>query len=193
MHVRFPTALCLVFASVAAMSCTDQPLTGPSTTPSFAKGGNNTPDCDTKKQDCTLLGRMTGGGGTIVVGDVQITKGLTVHCDILLSNNLEINWPDNHWHLDKPITSAECIDDPDISPEPPPAPFDTFIGQAVGMLNGVDGSQIEFTFVDSGEPGGHNDQVALTIYAPGGGAVLNVPLMFLDHGNLQAHYDQPHK
>ena len=143
------------------------------------------------------LGRMTGGGGQIIIGDVQVTKGLTLHCDITLSNNLEINWPDNKWHLDKPITSAECIDDPAVDPTPPVAPFDTFIGEAIGRLNGVDGSFIRFIFVDAGEPGGKNDRASIQIWAPGADPsvdppVLNMPLDFTEHGNLQAHYDQPH-
>ena len=137
-------------------------------------------------------GRMTGGGGQIIIGDVRITRGFTVHCDITLSNNLEINWPGNKWHLDKPLISARCIDDPEINPEPPPAPFDTFIGEGVGSLNGQPGSWVDFTFADAGEPGGHNDRASIRVYAPGGALVLDVPMSFLDHGNLQAHYDQPH-
>lgn len=143
------------------------------------------------------LGRMTGGGGQITVGDVQITRGLTLHCDITLSNNLEINWPGNKWHIDKPLLSAQCIDDETVNPEPPPAPFDTFIGLGSGSLNGVEGSIVRFTFVDAGEPGGRNDLTWIRIWAPGANPeidapVLNVGPQFLDHGNLQAHYDQPH-
>ncbi len=136
---------------------------------------------------------MTGGGGQVMIGDVYITRGLTLHCDITLSNNIEINWPGNKWHLDKPITAALCIDNPNISPQPPAAPFDTFIGEATGRLNGVVGSRIRFTFVDAGEPGGARDQSAIQIFDAGGALVLNVPLSFLTRGNLQAHYDQPHK
>ena len=139
-------------------------------------------------------GRMTGGGGQIVIGDVFVSRGFTIHCDITLSNNIEINWPGNKWHLDKPITSALCIDDPTISPVPPDAPFDTFIGTAVGRLNGVDGSQLRFVFVDDGERGGPNhDKAQIQIWGPAGNLVLNIPLSVLDRGNIQAHYDQPHK
>jgi hypothetical protein len=138
-------------------------------------------------------GRMTGGGGQIIIGDVRVSRGLTIHCDIVLSNNLEINWGDNHWHLDKPLTSARCIDDPNVDPAPPPAPFDTFIGEGIGQLNGVDGSLVKFTFVDAGEPGGKNDKAQIQIFDTGGNLVLDVPLSVLDNGNLQAHYDQPHK
>jgi len=144
-----------------------------------------------------LPGRMTGGGGQIRVDEVRITRGLTLHCDILLSNNLEINWTGgNKWHLDKPITYAKCIDDPNVDPVPPAAPFDTFIGKAVGRLNGVDGSHVEFIFVDDGEPG-TTDKATIMIWAPGDDPNTDTPVLevsdFLTHGNLQAHEDQPHR
>lgn len=149
----------------------------------------NVPD-----QQTFVPGRMTGGGSQIILpGDVRVTRGFTIHCDITLSNNIEVNWAGNRWHLDKPILTARCIDDPSISPIPPDAPFDTFIGTAVGRLNGVDGSRIEFTFADAGEPGGRNDRAALKIWDANGNLVLNVPYSELTRGNLQAHYDQPHK
>ena len=138
-------------------------------------------------------GRMTGGGRQITIGDVKVTRGFTIHCDITLSNNIEVNWPDNHWHLTKPITSAICIDDPAVHPEPPPAPFDTFIGEGEGEWNGQPGATIRFVFVDAGEPGGKNDLAQIRITAADGTVVLDVPLSFLDNGNIQAHYDQPHK
>jgi len=48
--------------------------------------------------------------------------------------------------------------------------------------------------VDAGEPGG-NDQMGIKIYltADPSNVVLDVPLQQLTGGNLQAHYDQPHK
>lgn len=141
-------------------------------------------------------GRMTGGGGQITIDDVRITRGFTLHCDITLSNNLEINWPDNKWHINKPLTRATCLDDPAIEPAPPRAPFDTFLGEGEGRLNGVDGSIVRFTFVDSGEPGGKEDRSTIMIWAPGDDPDTDTPVLevdgLLDHGNLQAHYDQPH-
>lgn len=139
-----------------------------------------------------LQGRMTGGGAQIF-GDVKITRGFTIHCDIVLSNNLEINWgKGNKWHIDKPLTKATCIDDPAYQEEPPIAPFNTFIGEGIGRLNGVDGSKVFFTFIDAGEPG-KNDKAAIKIIAPDGvTVVLDIPLVLLDHGNIQAHFDQPH-
>jgi hypothetical protein len=141
---------------------------------------------------CSFVeGRMTGGGGQIIIGDVFVSRGFTIHCDIVLSNNVNINWPDNHWHLDKPLDSATCIDDPAYDPVPPRAPFDTFIGVGTGKLNGVDGSVVMFTFIDNGEPG-KTDLASIQIFDAGGALVLDVPLSLLDRGNIQAHYDQPH-
>jgi hypothetical protein len=146
-----------------------------------------------------LEGRMTGGSGKIEItlpnGDlVTISTGFTIHCDITLSNNIEINWPGNRWHLDKPIKTATCIDDPNVIPDQPDAPFDTFIGTAEGALNGQTISRITFTFVDGdGSPGGKaNDRASLTIWNTQGQVVLsftNLPI----RGNLQAHEDQPHR
>jgi len=145
------------------------------------------------------LGRMTGGGAQIDLNGVRITRGFTLHCDITLSNNLEINWPgtghgansENNFHITRPLRSAQCILDPQYRQPPPVAPFNTFIGVADGTLNGVEGAVVLFTFVDAGEPG-RNDLAKIQVYAPGGALVLDVPLSNLDHGNIQAHYDQPH-
>jgi hypothetical protein len=147
----------------------------------------------------SLQGRMTGGSGQIEVtlpnGDIlTVTSGFTIHCDIVLSNNLEINWASNKWHITKPITSALCIDDPNVIPDQPDAPFDTFIGTADGELNGVGVSKILFTFVDGdGSPGGKaNDRASMTIWDAQGKVVLSFKDLPIK-GNLQAHDDQPHK
>ena len=68
------------------------------------------------------------------------------------------------------------------------------IGVGTGRYNGTDGYTIEFTLVDGGEPG-TADQAALRIYntAAPGNVVLDLPLQLLSGGNLQAHYDQPHR
>ena len=146
-----------------------------------------------------ILGRMTGGRNIRVDGaHVRASRGgFTIHCDITLSNNIQVSWPGgNRWHLDKPIDKAICIDQPEIDPTPPAAPFDTFIGEAVGKLNGVDGSEIRFTFIDDGEPG-RNDWMKIEIWdvgdIPGVDPVFITFEGFLDGGNIQAHYDQPHK
>ena len=139
-------------------------------------------------------GRFTGGGHQIRVDQVRVTRGLTIHCDLLLSNNLEINWQGNQFHMTEHLSTAQCSDDPLIVQAPPVAPLDTLIGVGTGRYNGMDGFTIEFTLVDAGEPGSL-DQAAFRVFETGnpGNVVLNVPLQVLTGGNLQAHYDQPHK
>jgi hypothetical protein len=92
------------------------------------------------------------------------------------------------------VIANTCTDDPSIIQAPPAAPLDTLIGVGGGRYNNVDGFTIHFTLVDAGEPG-INDQARLYIFetANPGNVVLNVPLQNLTGGNLQAHYDQPHK
>ena len=66
---------------------------------------------------------MTGGGSIFAVeygGEQRITHGFVVHCSPRNSDNLEVNdhgtgW---HFHMDD-LTSAICIDDPAITPNPP--------------------------------------------------------------------------
>lgn len=140
-------------------------------------------------------GRFTGGGHQIRIDGVRVTRGLTLHCDLLLSNNLEINWGGNSFHMTEHLTTVECSDDPLIIQAPPAAPLDTMVGVGTGRYNGMDGYTIEFTLVDHGEPGTGNDEAALLVYETANPAnvVLDVPLQTLSGGNLQAHYDQPHK
>ncbi len=149
-------------------------------------------------EPCTApsLGRFTGGGHQIRITDqARITRGLTIHCDLLLSNNLQVNWLGNKFHMTEHLQTVACTDDPDIIQAPPPAPLDTLIGVGTGRYNGVAGFTIEFTLVDQGEPGGGSDQAALKIFQTSnpGNVVLNIPLQQITGGNLQAHFDQPHK
>jgi hypothetical protein len=139
-------------------------------------------------------GRFTGGGHQIRVDNVRVTRGLTIHCDLLLSNNLEINWLGNQFHTTEHLETIVCSDDPDIIQAPPPAPLDTLVAVGTGRYNNVDGFTIEFTLVDAGEPGS-DDKARFLIYetANPGNVVLDVPLQKLTGGNLQAHFDQPHK
>jgi hypothetical protein len=138
-------------------------------------------------------GRFTGGGKQVEVGPAKVTRGLTIHCDLLLSNNLEINWDNgNKFHMGEHLQTIACFDNPAFDQSPPAAPLDTLIGRGIGRYNGVDGYGIVFTLIDKGEPG-RNDQMGFIITAPDGSVVLNVPVQTLTAGNLQAHYDQPHK
>jgi hypothetical protein len=145
--------------------------------------------------DCVVdgIGRFTGGGNQVEVGGAaKITRGLTIHCDLLLSNNLEINWDGgNNFHMLEHLNTIACFDDPAIDQTPPRAPLDTLIGRGTGRFNGVDGYTIVFTLIDAGEPG-RDDKMGFVITAPGGAVVINVPVSNLTGGNLQAHYDQPH-
>lgn len=140
------------------------------------------------------FGRFTGGGNQIRVGAVRVTRGLTIHCDLVLSNNLEVNWGGNKFHMTEHLTTVACTDDPAIIQAPPAAPLDTLIGVGTGRYNNTNGFTIEFTLVDYGEPGS-DDQMRIYIYETANPAnvVLDVPLQLLSGGNLQAHYDQPHK
>lgn len=161
-----------------------------------ATGGQSSSVTVIYPTDCTTpgLGRFTGGGSQIRVGAARVTRGLTVHCDLLLSNNLEVNWGGNKFHMTEHLVTVACTDDPDIIQAPPEAPLDTLIGVGTGRYNGDDGYTIEFTMVDQGEPG-RDDQMQILIYETANPAnvVLDVPLQVLSGGNLQAHYDQPHK
>lgn len=162
-----------------------------------APGGQSASTTVTLPENCTPpqgTGRFTGGGHQIRVDGVRVTRGLTLHCDLLLSNNLEINWNGNQFHMQEHLSTVACTDDPDIIQAPPPAPLDTLIGTGVGRYNGDSGYSIEFTLRDFGEPG-REDEMQILIYetANPGNVILDVPLQKLSGGNLQAHYDQPHR
>lgn len=163
-------------------------------------GGQSASTSVTLPAECgqTGLGRFTGGGHQIRIDGVRVTRGLTIHCDLLLSNNLEVNWGGNRFHMTEHLTTVACTDDPNIIQAPPAAPLDTLIGVGTGRYNGVNGFTINFTLVDAGEPGAKNDakdQMRILIFetADPGNVVLDVPLQDLSGGNLQAHFDQPHK
>lgn len=165
----------------------------------------------------TASARVTGGGHQIAMtadtGErIRVTRGFTLHCDILLSNNLEINWPGgNDWHIDKVVDQAFCFDNPDFEPNPPPAPADTYVGLDNGRLNGVDGSVACWVFEDHGEPGSLDramihvwevgfDPGITDLSGPdpcgteaGPNTVLFVPMSEITGGNIQFHEDQPHK
>jgi hypothetical protein len=101
----------------------------------------------------------------------------------------------NKFHMTEHIETVACSDDPNIHQAPPDAPLDTLIGIGTGRYNGTDGYTIEFTLVDYGEPGSNNDRMSILIYetANPSNVALDHPLLQIIGGNLQAHYDQPHK
>ena len=110
---------------------------------------------------------MTGGGSVLQSGTTgRVTHGFEVHCGTdanpsSITNNLDINWgPDkkrHHFQLDPVLISADCFYDPSVgSPNPPPAGFNTFVGDGTGKFDGKSGATIHFKFTDAGEPGGTN-------------------------------------
>ena len=145
--------------------------------------------------DCVLSGRFTGGGFQIDANDLKVTRGFTLHCDELLSNNFEVNWKSggttHNFHTDKNPEVAECSKP--VDPVPPAADVSRIvILSQPGSLDGEDGHLITIVLEDHGEPGTADrayiaiDGVALT-----GGSVIAPAL--IDGGNIQAHFDQPHK
>lgn len=136
--------------------------------------------------DC---GRMTGGGSVFTIYDVRVTRGFEIHCDLRDPNNIEVNWPDNKFHM-KDLTSAVCIDTSIDQRPPPSAPFDTFIGTGNGRLNNQPGARIEFTFVDAGEPG-TSDTATMKIFDKADNVVLDMTdvVGYIHNGNLQTHKD----
>jgi hypothetical protein len=137
-------------------------------------------------------GRMTGGGSVFTVDDVRVTRGFEIHCDLRKPNNIEVNWPENKFHLTE-LTSAVCTDTVAVQAPPQSSPFDTFQGTGEGRLNNEPGARIEFVFVDAGEPG-TSDTAWIKIYDADDNLVLYVPgdpnvPGYLEYGNLQTHKD----
>ncbi len=139
----------------------------------------------TGKKSTSLPGRMTGGGSVFTSAGLRVTHGFELHCDIRdLPNTLEINWDGgNNFNLNT-LTSAFCSDDPAIAPQPPNAPFDTFVGAGTGTLNGLPAT-IKFTLTDAGEPG--TTDTAKYEITQNSVVVLSVGPVALEKGNHQAH------
>jgi len=200
-------ALAGTLAFVAACSGPSSSMnpTSPSATASAAAGASfnpNGPDCVPPEvlnpitglceapppPPESLKGRFTGGGFQIIAGDIKVTRGFTIHCDNILTNNLEINWAGgNNFHMTKNTLAAVTCSKPRL-PNPPAADVSRIDARAVGTCNGLPAA-IHFVLEDRGEPG-TSDRAAFTI---SGGCSLNVPEGFIDGGNIQAHFDQPHK
>jgi hypothetical protein len=139
-----------------------------------------------------LDGRITGGGSNFRIGDIRITKGLQLHCDLRNPNNFQINWEGNSFHLEQ-LTAARCTEDPAIIQQPPASsPFDTFEGEGTGRLRigGVKDpdATVDFVLVDAGEPG-VDDTAEIVIRNGNGDIVLDLPVSILDRGNFQTHKD----
>ncbi len=142
-----------------------------------------------ESEDC---GRMTGGGSVFTIDDVRVTRGFEIHCDLRKPNNIEVNWPENSFHMTE-LTSAVCTDTVAVQAPPQSSPFDTFQGTGTGRLNNRPGGRIEFVFVDAGEPGS-SDTAWIKVYDADDNLVLYVPgdpnvPGYLRFGNLQTHKD----
>jgi hypothetical protein len=143
---------------------------------------------------------MTGGGSIFPAGgrveyggDPRITHGFVLHCVPKNSDNLQINDHGTGWnfHLET-LTSAVCIDDPAIEPNPPDATFDTLVGEGTGRCkNAFTGQQTactaRWTFTDGGEPGGCVRDTALIEVSDVNGNLLFSVSGVVDCGNHQAH------
>lgn len=136
--------------------------------------------------DPPATGRFTGGG--FQIGEVRVTRGFTIHCDNRLTNNLEVNWGGgNNFHMDRNALTGVVCTRPD-DPTPPASPVSRISATSTGTCNGAPAT-ISFILEDHGEPG-RNDRAELLI---SGACTLNLLLATLDGGNIQAHYDQPHR
>jgi hypothetical protein len=141
---------------------------------------------------------MTGGGSIFATqygGEPRITHGFELRCDLRRNSNLQINdhaaggWD---FHL-VDLTNAICLDDPAITPNPPDADFDTFVGEGVGRCKNTGGVEVNcyiaFTFTDGGERGGCiRDGASLEVRSNETDEVLiSAYNEYLDCGNHQAH------
>lgn len=133
-----------------------------------------------------LDGRMTGGGKFSPDGELRVTHGFELHCNLAKPNNLQVNWEGgNRFHLTE-LTSARCTDDPKINPRPRRAPFDTFRGTGIGRYNGKDGAKVDFKLTDAGEPG-RKDRIRVQVRYKGKTVLKGSPARKLIGGNHQAH------
>ena len=181
-------------ASVNKSLATVTPTPPDPCAPTLARTTTTIPDPTPVPPEC-LQGRFTGGGFQINAADIKVTRGFTLHCDELLSNNFEVNYKlggtNHNFHTDKNPEVTECSKP--VVPNPPDADVSRIvIINQPGSLDGEDGHLITIVLEDWGEPGTADrayiavDGVALTA-----GSIAFPAL--IGGGNIQAHFDQPHK
>lgn len=155
-------------------------------------------ECPPDAVSCFVEGRMTGGG-RIDTSNIRwpptpgiiVTHGFELHCDASqLPNGFQVNWNgiadvgSNRFHLET-LEDVLCWDDPNISSNPPNAPFDTLSAHGYGRYNGQSGAFIFIKLTDAGEPG-KNDEATIVVYDKFGILQLDVTGN-LKYGNHQAH------
>src|SRR5262249_2315490 len=103
---------------------------------------------------------MTGPSLTMLT---NVADGFEIHCNTSdLPNNIELTWDSsNQFHLET-LVSVSCTG----------APCNTISGTGIGRYNGVSGATIQFTLMDSGEPG-TNDPPPVRITRVNGHVVLD--------------------
>jgi hypothetical protein len=166
--------------------------------PTIAGAGFETNPGEDPPPECVIAsGRFTGGGFQINFNDVKVTRGFTLHCDELLSNNFEVNWKDadgnaHHFHIEKNPDVIECSL-VGIPPNPPDAGVNRIhIPSAPGALDGVSGHFATIVLEDHGESG-RDDRAYIAIDGVGLTFGSAAAPSLIDGGNIQAHFDQPHK
>ena len=137
---------------------------------------------------------MTGGGSIFAAeyGGNRITHGFQLDCEPRRNDTLQINDHGTGWnfHLDE-VTSAICIDDPGLEPNPPEATFDTYVGQGNGICRNTGGEArscwATWTFTDGGEIGGClRDTAVIEVRDEENNLLIGVS-GDVDCGNHQAH------
>jgi hypothetical protein len=191
----------LLVLAVALPGCSGQSssVTAPSSAGAVARV-DTPPDPDPCVGSSTAVttdpsgcGRFTGGGFQVNENDIKVTRGFTLHCDAILSNNFEVNWAGgNNFHMYKNPTDVVCTLLAD--PNPPDAPVNKIVINGFGSLNGTENVPFTLALVDNGEKAGAPaDQAYININGvnlTGGSVAAPLPI---DGGNIQAHFDQPHR
>jgi hypothetical protein len=148
-------------------------------------------------------GFMSGGGILIAqTGDPTIRASFAVNgsCDAASRSHISIRWPGgNTFRLNGPMDDVMCTDN-GAATGPRSAPFDTYSGIGVGVLNGKEEAIVYFIMMDGGRARERNDMAAFVIQAQGGSEDLylwNQPcgptgdpldcMLPLTAGSLQAH------
>jgi hypothetical protein len=198
----FVKKACFMMAIAMAFAGCSSPGSGVSapTSPGAVARVDTPPEPDPCEGSSTAVltdpagcGRFTGGGFQVNASGIKVTRGFTLHCDAILSNNLEVNWDGgNNFKMYKNPTDVVCTFISD--PNPPDAPVNKIVINGFGSLNGTENVAFSIALVDNGEKAGAPaDQAYISIGGvnlTGGSAASPLPI---DGGNIQAHEDQPHR